>query len=89
VSSETLWEVRVRKDASKRVRRAPRHERDRLLRAVEETASDPFGGDVRPLENQPTAFRRRLGDWRIFFDVYPDRRVVEIVHVVRRTSTTY
>jgi mRNA-degrading endonuclease RelE of RelBE toxin-antitoxin system len=52
-------------------------------------ASDPFGGDVRPLKNQPTAFRRRLGDWRIFFDTYPDRRVVEIVHVVRRTSTTY
>jgi len=52
-------------------------------------ASDPFGGDVRPLQNQPTAFRRRVGDWRIFFDAYPDRRLVEIVHVVRRTSTTY
>jgi mRNA-degrading endonuclease RelE of RelBE toxin-antitoxin system len=52
-------------------------------------ASDAFGGDVRPLTDQPTAYRRRVGDWRIFFDVHTDRRVVEIVHVVRRTSTTY
>jgi len=52
-------------------------------------ASDPFGGDVRPLKDQPTAFRRRVGDWRIFFDVYPDRRMLEVVHIVRRTSTTY
>jgi mRNA-degrading endonuclease RelE of RelBE toxin-antitoxin system len=29
------------------------------------------------------------GDWRIFFDVYRERRVVEVVHIARRTSTTY
>jgi len=80
--------VRVRKSAAKDVRRAPKHERERLIRALEEMASDPFSGDVRPLENQPTAFRRRVGDWRIFFDAYPERRVVEVVHILRRTSTT-
>jgi mRNA-degrading endonuclease RelE of RelBE toxin-antitoxin system len=89
MSSEPPWEVRVRKSAVKAVRRAPRHERERLLRALEAMASDAFGGDVRPLTDQPTAYRRRVGDWRIFFDVHTDRRVVEIVHVVRRTSTTY
>jgi mRNA interferase RelE/StbE len=89
MSSEAPWEVRIRKDASKGVRRAPKHERERLLTALQGMASDPFGGDVRPLQNQPTAFRRRVGDWRIFFDAYPDRRLVEIVHVARRTSTTY
>jgi mRNA-degrading endonuclease RelE of RelBE toxin-antitoxin system len=41
------------------------------------------------LTNQPTAFRRRVGDWRIFFDVDPKLRLVEVTAVERRTTTTY
>jgi len=51
--------------------------------------ANPFAGDVASLQHQPTAFRRRVGDWRIFFDVYPDRRLVEVVDIRRRTTTTY
>jgi mRNA-degrading endonuclease RelE of RelBE toxin-antitoxin system len=50
---------------------------------------NPFTGDIQRLENQPTAFRRRVGDWRIFFDVYPEQRLVEVTDIVRRTTTTY
>ena len=52
-------------------------------------AENPFTGDVARLEHQPTAFRRRVGDWRIFFDVVPELRLVEVTDIVRRTSTTY
>ncbi|MBI4589624.1 MAG: hypothetical protein HY725_12365 [Candidatus Rokubacteria bacterium] len=51
--------------------------------------SDPFGGDVERLRNQPTTFRRRVGDWRIFFDVYREVRVVAVRYIERRTTTTY
>lgn len=36
---------------------------------------DPFAGDMQPLKNERAAFRRGVGDWRLFFDVYPDRRL--------------
>ncbi len=52
-------------------------------------AQKPFAGDIARLKNQPTAFRRRVGDWRIFFDVYPDRRLVAVSDIQRRTTTTY
>lgn len=39
-------------------------------------ARDPFTGDIERLEDQPTAFRRRVGDWGIFLDVYPEQRIV-------------
>ncbi len=39
---------------------------------------NPLTGDIKRLENQPTAFRRRVGEWRIFFDVDPDQRLVEV-----------
>ena len=51
--------------------------------------SDPFGGDIVRLKNQPAAWRRRVGSYRILFDIYPERRVVDIVDIARRTSTTY
>jgi len=35
------------------------------------------------------AFRRRVGDWRILFDASPERRVIEVADVARRSSTTY
>jgi len=41
------------------------------------------------VQNLPAAFRRRVGSWRIFYDVYPERQVVSVVDIVRRTSTTY
>jgi mRNA-degrading endonuclease RelE of RelBE toxin-antitoxin system len=50
---------------------------------------DPFTGDIQPLEKQPSAFRRRVGDWRIFFDVYRERRQVDVTDIRRRTTTTY
>ena len=59
------------------------------MRALEETARDPFAGDVVRLKDQPTAFRRRVGDWRILFDIEPEKRRVLVHDVVRRTSTTY
>ena len=40
-------------------------------------------------DRQPTTWRRRVGDWRIFFDVYPEQRLVDIVDIHRRTTTTY
>ena len=68
MTSEPLWELRVSKPAQKNVQRAPRPERERLMRALDEMQRNPFTGDVVRLTNQPAAFRRRVGDWRIFFD---------------------
>ncbi len=50
---------------------------------------DPFAGDVIPLTNEQTAFRRRVGDWRIFFDVDRALQRVEVADIQRRTTTTY
>ena len=69
--------------------RAPRHERERLTLVLEEMARDPFVRDVQPLKGQPNSFRRRVGDWRILFDVDRSARTVDVTDIVRRTTTTY
>ena len=51
-------------------------------------ARNPFAGDVARLKGSQS-YRRRVGDWRLFFDVYPERRLVEVTELARRTTTTY
>jgi mRNA-degrading endonuclease RelE of RelBE toxin-antitoxin system len=51
--------------------------------------SNPFAGDVVRLTGEHTAFRRRVGDWRILFDVHREIRLVEIRSIERRSTITY
>ena len=88
-SAPPSWTLRVPKHATKELLRAPRPERERLLAALEALARDPFAGDVEPLKGQPNTFRRRVGNWRLFFDVDRSRRLVDVTDIVRRTTTTY
>jgi mRNA-degrading endonuclease RelE of RelBE toxin-antitoxin system len=52
-------------------------------------SSNPFGGDIKFLKGTAGALRRRVGSWRILFDVDQSGRRVVILGVKRRTSTTY
>jgi mRNA-degrading endonuclease RelE of RelBE toxin-antitoxin system len=89
MTSSAPWIVFLRSRAQKVVARAPREERERLEGAVRDMERDPFAGDVQHLKDQPTAFRRRVGNWRIFFDADPISRLVDIRSIERRTTTTY
>jgi len=49
--------------------------------------ADPFNGDIKHL--QPPAWRRRVGNYRIFYDLFPGEKRVVVTSIERRTSTTY
>jgi len=51
--------------------------------------SNPYGGDIKFLHGSGGTLRRRVGAWRILFEVDQRRRMVVILGVKRRTSTTY
>ena len=68
------WTVSISSSARKVVRRAPRTERERLGAELDQLAVDPFGGDTVRLRGLPNAARRRVGEWRILFDLDFERR---------------
>jgi mRNA-degrading endonuclease RelE of RelBE toxin-antitoxin system len=39
--------------------------------------------------DERAAWRRRVGNYRIFFDLYPDQLMVDVIEILRRTSKTY
>ena len=83
------WKVEVTGPAQKDLRKLPAADRARVEAALAAMRDNPFAGDIVRLKAQPTAWRRRVGGYRIFFDVYFEHRMVVVVAIKRRTSTTY
>lgn len=83
------WELLLAGPARRALRRLAEADRRRMFAALEAMEHDPFSGDIVRLKAQPAAWRRRVGEWRILFDVEPAKRRVLVHDVVRRTSTTY
>ena len=83
------WKVEITGPAQKDLRKLPAADQARVEAALATMRDNPFAGDIVRLKAQPTAWRRRVGDYRIFFDVYFEHRMVVVVAIKRRTSTTY
>jgi len=60
----------------------------RILSALDEMRTEPFGGDVVKLKGHG-AFRRRIGSYRVIFSIDFQALAVAIIDIQRRTSTTY
>ena len=82
------WTVVLVGPAQKSLERVPAGDRTRILAALSEMQRDPFQGDIRKLQGL-SGFRRRVGNWRVFFEIALERRQVVVTAIVRRTSTTY
>ena len=88
-AEKKLWLVALAGPAQKSLKRIPPNDRARLRAAIDEMEENPLRGDIRKLKGGGDGFRRRVGDWRIFFDIYPEERRVVVTGIERRTSTTY
>jgi mRNA-degrading endonuclease RelE of RelBE toxin-antitoxin system len=73
--------------ARKSFKRIPASDKTRILSALAEMQQDPFQGDIRKLQGLP-GFRRRVGNWRVMFDLILEERRVVVAAIERRTSTT-
>jgi len=82
------WTVVLVGPARKALKRIAAGDRTRILAALGEMQENPFRGDICKLQGLP-GFRRRVGNWRIFFELIPERKHVVISAIERRTSTTY
>jgi mRNA interferase RelE/StbE len=84
-----IWQLHVARRAQKELKRIPGKDRERILAALHEMSENPFSGDIVLLKGQLTGWRRRVGNYRIFFDVYPDISLIDVTDIARRSSTTY
>ena len=83
------WIVIVARAAQKQLARFPARDQSKIAGAIQAMAEDPFSGDIIKLEGANNRWRRRLGNYRVFFAADTAARTVAVSAIVRRTSTTY
>ena len=74
------WKESTRKD----LRRLPQAMVDRVIKAVESLAQNPFPHGVEKLSGAEQAYRIRLGDYRVVYEVVTELKLVEIQRVRHR-----
>ena len=62
---------------------------ERLRNAVGNLAENPRPRGVRKIKGAEKAYRIRVGNYRVVYDVYDSDNLVLILQIARRTETTY
>ena len=89
MSSDTNWRIEVRGKIYKDTEKFPQKDRIRILQVFEAISLNPFSGDVEKMKGEENVWRRRVGVYRIFYEILSKDRVIYIFRVERRTSKTY
>ena len=80
----TEWKKSTRKD----LRKLPASTAERVVETVEGLADNPYPHGVEKLSGSEHAYRIRLGDYRIVYEVVTESKLVEIQRV-RHSKDVY
>lgn len=83
------WDLVITNPAERELRKVPRADLESINQTFSAMRDDPYSGDVKFLRGMGQTFRRRVGDWRIFFELDKVRQTIVVLAVKRRGSKTY
>ena len=89
MSLNTNWVLQIDPIIHKCLKKIPRHDVERLLVAVKDLATDPFAGDIQKMGGEAGVWRKRVGSYRIRYELINEDKVVYVFRIERRTSSTY
>ena len=77
------------RDLEKLKQQIQQHNFERLQIAIRGLADSPRPPGVRKIKGTETAYRIRVGDYRVVYEIYDEESLVLILKVARRTEATY
>lgn len=83
------WQIIVVPKAQKEIAKLSDKDLEKVRGAIDTMSSDPFFGDIVKLGGDGKLWRKRVGNYRIFYELIFEKRIVIIHQVERRTSKTY
>jgi mRNA-degrading endonuclease RelE of RelBE toxin-antitoxin system len=83
------WGLALTSPAKRQLRRLSQPERSAINEVFSLMRDNPFQGDIRFLRGANGTLRRRVGDFRVFYELHYDDKVIVVTAVKRRGSNTY
>ena len=89
MSSAKNWVLQIDDSVYKSLRKIPHAYAARLLEVIRDLPEDPFRGDIKKMKGEQNVWRRRIGAYRIRYELIAEEKVIHIFLVERRTSSNY
>ncbi len=89
MSLSASWSLEIDLQVYKNLKKFPRRDVDRIIDAIENLPLNPFFGDIQKMAGEKNVWRRRVGEYRVFFEIVSEDKVLNVFWVERRTSKTY
>ncbi len=78
-----IYAVEFTKSAQKELAKLPRQTAKRIVKAIYKLSDNPRKGNVRPMVGSK-AWRLKVGDYRVIYDIYDKKLIVLIIKVGHR-----
>lgn len=79
-----IYRVELTTAAARQVRKLPRPARDRVVEAISGLQEEPRPPAAKKLVGEQTAWRLRVGDYRVIYDVFDGDLLVTVVRAAHR-----
>jgi len=89
MNSNKNWELHIDEKVYKVLKKFPKSEVKRITQAIRALPSDPYAGDLRKVQGEQDTWRRRIGEYRIFYEVRQTEKRIDVRWVERKGSKTY
>ncbi len=83
------WEIYLTDHAKKQIKKIPNLDLEKIESVIDDMASNPFFGDIQKLKNESNVWRRRVGNYRIIYEITIEVKKIFIYEIKRRASKTY
>ena len=79
----TNFEIILKRSVSKELKKLSKPDRIGIYKALEKL-KDPFSLDIRKLKGLENTYAVRIGDFRIVFKIYFERKMIFVVKIDKR-----
>lgn len=89
MSSDVNWRLEIDPQVYKNLKKVPKKEIKKILDAIEALPANPYSGDIQKMKGEVNVWRRRVGEYRVFYEISINENAIYVFWVERRTSKTY
>ncbi|MBU2052415.1 type II toxin-antitoxin system RelE/ParE family toxin [Patescibacteria group bacterium] len=83
------WVLQIDPTVLKNLKRFPQKDCQHIIVVTQSLPINPFIGDIQKMKGEKNVWRRRIGSYRLFYEVLSEEKVVHVFRVERRTTQTY
>lgn len=80
------YKVEILRGVLKQLKKIPSELQERIQIKIDDLATEPRPNGVKKLKGKENAYRIRVGDYRVIYDIFDDLLVVNVVEVGHRRN---